>query len=137
MVRCPFCGFEANANNFKLLREPWRHGFYEVRMLECPKCKSRFNYYEGVLPKGKHSSFKIKLRTRGEAEAGREGEERVDHDTIVQLLVELEEMLGFHVRCSVKQHVNVQIHKIQGRLLCRSTGQAHRYLRREVQAGGC
>ncbi|MEM4624430.1 MAG: hypothetical protein QXR24_03410 [Thermosphaera sp.] len=39
MVRCPFCGFEADANSFKLLREPWRYRVHEVRRLECPRCK--------------------------------------------------------------------------------------------------
>ncbi|MEM0506228.1 MAG: hypothetical protein QXW58_03080 [Thermosphaera sp.] len=39
MVRCPFCGFETDANSFKLLREPWRYRVHEVRRLECPGCK--------------------------------------------------------------------------------------------------
>ncbi|MEM0233553.1 MAG: hypothetical protein QXL22_05995 [Candidatus Nezhaarchaeales archaeon] len=64
VVKCPFCGFEADASSFKLLREPWRYGFYEVRMLECPKCKSRFNYYEGTSPRGKRSSFTIRVKPR-------------------------------------------------------------------------
>ena len=67
MVKCPFCGFEADANNFKLLRGTWRFRFYEVKMLECPKCKGVFNYYEGVSPRGKHSSFTIKIRPRARA----------------------------------------------------------------------
>jgi len=64
VIKCSFCNFEADANNFKLLREPWRYGFYEVRMLECPKCKGVFNYYEGTSPRGKRSSFTIKMRPR-------------------------------------------------------------------------
>ncbi|MEM1696782.1 MAG: hypothetical protein QXQ90_09355 [Desulfurococcaceae archaeon] len=64
MVKCPFCGFEADANSFKLLREPWRFRFYEVKMLECPKCKGVFNYYEGTSPRGKRSSFTLRVRPR-------------------------------------------------------------------------
>ncbi|MEM1703568.1 MAG: hypothetical protein QXQ31_05905 [Zestosphaera sp.] len=64
MVKCPFCGFEADANSFKQLREPWRFRFYEVKMLECPKCRGVFNYYEGFSPRGKRSSFMIKMRPR-------------------------------------------------------------------------
>jgi len=47
MVRCPFCGFESSLEDFKKLRGPWRFRFYEVKMLECPKCKGVFNYHEG------------------------------------------------------------------------------------------
>ncbi|MEM4592171.1 MAG: hypothetical protein QW196_02090 [Sulfolobales archaeon] len=97
MVKCPFCGFEADANGFKLLREPWRFRFYEVKMLECPRCKSVFNYYEGTSPRGKRSSFTIELRTRTGVKVEHEAGSGVDHDTIVQLLAELGKMLGFHV----------------------------------------
>ncbi|MEM4501264.1 MAG: hypothetical protein QW512_03945 [Thermofilaceae archaeon] len=55
MVKCPFCGFESSLDEFKQLREPWRFKFYEVRMLECPRCKGVFNYYEGSSLRGKHS----------------------------------------------------------------------------------
>ncbi len=64
MVRCPFCGFESSLEDFKKLREPWRFRFYEVKMLECPKCKGVFNYYEGFSPRGKHTIFVIKVRPR-------------------------------------------------------------------------
>jgi len=64
VIKCPFCGFEADASSFKLLREPWRFRFYEVRMLECPRCRNVFNYYEGTSPRGKQSSFTIKMRPR-------------------------------------------------------------------------
>lgn len=39
VVKCPFCGYEAYVNCFKLLREPWRYWFYEVKRLECPSVK--------------------------------------------------------------------------------------------------
>ncbi|MEM1831725.1 MAG: hypothetical protein QW504_05685 [Sulfolobales archaeon] len=64
MVKCPFCGFETGVEGFKQLRESWRFRFYEVKMLECPRCRKVFNYYEGVSSRGKHSSFTIKMRPR-------------------------------------------------------------------------
>ncbi|MEM3974745.1 MAG: hypothetical protein QW320_10295 [Ignisphaera sp.] len=64
VIKCPFCGFEADASSFKLLREPWRFRFYEVKMLECPRCGNVFNYYEGASPRGKHSSFTIRVKPR-------------------------------------------------------------------------
>jgi len=65
MVRCPFCGYEADVSRFKLLRDPWRFRFYEVKMLECPKCRGIFNYYYGVSPRtGKVSEYVIKIRPR-------------------------------------------------------------------------
>jgi len=64
VVKCPFCSFEADANSFKLLREPWRFRFYEVRMLECPRCGNAFNYYEGTSPRGRHTVFVVKTRPR-------------------------------------------------------------------------
>jgi len=66
MARCPFCGHEADASSFKLLRSPWRFRFYEVRMLECPRCGKVFNYYRGVSPKtGRASEFVVRIRPRG------------------------------------------------------------------------
>ncbi|MEM1510687.1 MAG: hypothetical protein QW290_09080 [Sulfolobales archaeon] len=64
MVRCPFCGFESSLEGLKKVREPWRFRFYEVKMLECPKCRGVFNYYEGISPRGKRFSFTIKMRPR-------------------------------------------------------------------------
>jgi len=64
MVRCPFCGYEANVSEFKLLRNPWRFRFYEVKMLECPKCHNIFNYYFGISSRGKKSEFVIRVRPR-------------------------------------------------------------------------
>jgi len=65
MVKCPFCGYEADVSEFKLLREPWRFRFYEVKMLECPKCKGVFNYYAGRSPKsGSVSEFYVQIRPR-------------------------------------------------------------------------
>jgi len=60
VVKCPYCGFEGG---FKLLKT-WRFGFYDVSMLECPKCGGRFNYYIGVTSEGKRSEFVIKVRPR-------------------------------------------------------------------------
>ncbi|MEM1793268.1 MAG: hypothetical protein QW794_06375 [Thermosphaera sp.] len=76
MVKCPFCGFEADANRFKLLREPWRFRFYEVEMLECPRCRKVFNYYEGTSPRGKHSSFTIRVKPRTRKSVEAEGKAR-------------------------------------------------------------
>jgi len=65
MVRCPYCGYEAGVSGFKLLREPWKFRFYEVRMLECPKCKGVFNYYIGKSPKtGKTSEFYVRVKPK-------------------------------------------------------------------------
>jgi len=66
MVKCPFCGYEADINGFKMLRDPWRFRFYIVKMVECPRCHGVFNYYYGVSPKGgKVSEFVIRVRPRG------------------------------------------------------------------------
>jgi len=70
VVRCPFCGYEADLNQFKLLRNPWKFRFYEVKMLECPKCSGVFNYYSGVSPKGKRSEFIIKIKPRAPRASG-------------------------------------------------------------------
>ncbi|MEM4847627.1 MAG: hypothetical protein QW794_07725 [Thermosphaera sp.] len=61
------------------------------------KVQGVFNYYEGSSPSGKHISFTIKSRMSSRVEAEDKAEKSVDHDTVVQLLVELEDMLGFHV----------------------------------------
>jgi len=61
MVKCPFCGYEADVSKFKLLKEPWKFRFYTVKMLECPKCHKVFNYYYGVSPKGKVSEYVIRV----------------------------------------------------------------------------
>jgi len=65
MVKCPFCGYEAELPGFKLLRNPWKFRFYEAKMLEHPKYHNIFNYYYGVSPRGKHSEFVIKIRPKG------------------------------------------------------------------------
>ncbi len=64
VIKCPFCGFEADVSSFKLLREPWRFRFYEVRMLKCPRCRNVFNYYEGTSPRGRHTVFVVKVKPR-------------------------------------------------------------------------
>ncbi|MEM0473060.1 MAG: hypothetical protein QXT23_06160 [Acidilobaceae archaeon] len=97
MVKCPFCGFEAGLDSFKLVREPWRYSIYEVKRLECPRCKNVFNYYEGVTSTGKHSTFIIKKRAGRKVMIKRETEEILEHNAIVNLLIELGGALGFHV----------------------------------------
>ena len=64
MAKCPFCGYKADINSFRLLREPWKFRFYKVRMLECPKCGGIFNYYRGISPRGKTSEFVIRVKQR-------------------------------------------------------------------------
>ncbi len=65
MVKCPFCGCEADVSEFKLLREPWKFRFYEVKMLECPRCHKIFNYYTGKSPRtGGLSEFYVRIRPR-------------------------------------------------------------------------
>jgi len=65
VIKCPHCGFEADISQFKLLREPWRFGFYEVKMLECPKCHGVFNYYHGVSPRiGRVCEFVVRIKPR-------------------------------------------------------------------------
>jgi uncharacterized C2H2 Zn-finger protein len=70
MVKCPYCGYEAEVPQFKLLREPWKFRFYTVKMLECPRCHGVFNYYHGVSPRsGKVSEFTIRVKPRGKSNA--------------------------------------------------------------------
>jgi len=64
MVKCSYCNYEDNVLEFEPLREPWKFGFYIVRMLECLKCDGIFNYYSGVSPKGRKSEFMIMLGGR-------------------------------------------------------------------------
>jgi len=65
MVKCPFCGYEGDISQFKLLRDPWRFRFYEVKMLDCPKCHGVFNYYYGKSPSNNRATeFTIKIRPR-------------------------------------------------------------------------
>ena len=63
-MRCPYCGYEADASSFRLVRKPWQFRFYTVKMLECPRCRGVFNYYSGVSPKGRRSAFVIKVKPR-------------------------------------------------------------------------
>lgn len=65
MVKCPYCGYEADESKFKLLKDPWKFRFYTVKMLECPKCHSIFNYYSGISPRSnKVSEFTIKVKPK-------------------------------------------------------------------------
>ncbi|MEM1703000.1 MAG: hypothetical protein QXQ31_02975 [Zestosphaera sp.] len=63
-VRHPFHSFESSVRSIKLLRQPWRFRFYEVRALECPGRNGVFNYYEGSSLRGKHSVFAIRMRPK-------------------------------------------------------------------------
>ena len=60
MVKCPYCGYEAE---FRVLKT-WHFGFYNVSRIECLRCHGVFNYYQGVSPKGKRSEFVIRVRPR-------------------------------------------------------------------------
>lgn len=65
MVKCPFCGYEADASKLKPLRSPWKFRFYEVKMYECPRCHNVFNHYFGVSPRtNRASEFVIRARPR-------------------------------------------------------------------------
>jgi hypothetical protein len=61
MVKCPYCGYEGK---FILIKN-WRFRFYDVIMINCPKCNGVFNHYAGVSAKGKTSEFVIKVKPRG------------------------------------------------------------------------
>ena len=63
-VKCPFCGHEAGASEFKLLRGPWRYRMHDVRRLVCPRCGGVFNHYRGVTSRGKVVEFTVKVRPR-------------------------------------------------------------------------
>ena len=57
-MKCPYCGKEVD---FTIIKT-WKFRFYEVKLLQCPKCMKKFNYYHGVSPKtGKISDFIIRL----------------------------------------------------------------------------
>ena len=59
-VKCPYCGYEANIKDFKLVKNPWKFRFHEVKVLECPSCHKAFKYYYGISPKtGKISKYTI------------------------------------------------------------------------------
>jgi transposase len=60
VVRCPYCGF---GSKFELIKT-WKFRFYDVRMLECPRCGERFNHYVGVTSRGRFSEFVIRVRPR-------------------------------------------------------------------------
>ncbi len=67
MPRCPSCGFEGELGSFKQLRGNWKYNFYTVYRLQCPVCGSVFNYYVGISPRGKPSSFTIASKPRPQA----------------------------------------------------------------------
>ncbi|GEM_PF-1321223 len=61
-IKCPYCGFEAPLEDFKLVRKPWKFRFYTVRRLQCPRCGKVFNYYSGKAPSGKLVEYVTKGR---------------------------------------------------------------------------
>jgi len=58
MVKCPYCTTEGA---FKELKE-WRFRFYNVKRLQCLKCKGIFNLYSGMSPRRKKSEFDIRVK---------------------------------------------------------------------------
>jgi len=60
LAKCPYCGYEGE---FKI-HKTWRFSFYEVKCLECPKCRGVFNHYQGLSPAGKRSEFVIRIKPR-------------------------------------------------------------------------
>jgi hypothetical protein len=60
MVKCPFCGFEGGFEELK----SWKFLFYDVKLLQCSKCRRKFNHYFGVSPRGKRSEFVIRVGWR-------------------------------------------------------------------------
>jgi hypothetical protein len=60
MVKCPYCTSEGA---FKELKE-WKFRFYNVKRLQCLKCKGIFNHYSGVSSLGKKSEFVIRVKAR-------------------------------------------------------------------------
>jgi len=63
-VKCPYCGYEGEASEFRLLKSPWRFRFYEVKMLECSRHREVFNYYGVRLKSNRVSKFVIRVRPR-------------------------------------------------------------------------
>jgi len=64
MVKCPYCRYETDISQFKLLKGPWKFRIYDVKRLECPKCHGVFNYYYGITSNNKVSEFTVKIRPR-------------------------------------------------------------------------
>ena len=60
VIKCPYCGYEAPLEEFRLVRKPWKFRFYTVRRLQCPKCGRIFNYYSGKAPSGKVVEYVVK-----------------------------------------------------------------------------
>jgi uncharacterized Zn finger protein len=63
MVKCPYCGFDAE---FRLLKT-WRYRRWSVYFYECPGCKGRFRYQ--IDPEAKRKNYIIRVgvgrRARG------------------------------------------------------------------------
>ncbi|MEM1822415.1 MAG: hypothetical protein QXK60_06665 [Zestosphaera sp.] len=96
MIKCPHCGYEGNEKSFKLLREPWKYGYYTAKQFECPTCNKKFRYYEGVSPSGRHVEFYIP-KPKTESRYVRKAEGITSHDSVVKMLKEIGEVLDFHV----------------------------------------
>ncbi|MEM2288863.1 MAG: hypothetical protein QW503_07245 [Sulfolobales archaeon] len=96
MIKCPYCGYEGDEKIFKLLREPWKYGYYTAKRFECPRCNKKFRYYEGVSPSGRHVEFYIP-KPKTESRYVRKAEGIASHDSVVKMLKEIGEVLDFHV----------------------------------------
>jgi len=59
MVKCPYCGYDECE-----VIKTWKFRFYNVEMLQCPKCNGIFNYYKGVSSKGKWSEYVIRVKPK-------------------------------------------------------------------------
>ena len=66
MPKCPYCGFEGE---FKVLKT-WRFRFYEVKRLECPRCRRVFNHYQRVSPRGKKTELVVRVKSGAQLTVG-------------------------------------------------------------------
>jgi hypothetical protein len=86
MPKCPYCGSE-DITPIK----SWRFRIYEVTRYRCNKCGREFNHYINTTGRGKPEYYipkpKVPSATSG-----------FDHETVKGWLVEIGEVLGYHVR---------------------------------------
>lgn len=50
VVKRPYYGYETEVLGFKPFKGEWRFRFYAMKMLKCPRCHRKFDYYHGVSP---------------------------------------------------------------------------------------
>ena len=62
IVKRPYCGYEGN---FKIFKK-WHFRFYDVNMMQCPRCSGVLNYYSGLRPGGEKSELVIRIRPKPE-----------------------------------------------------------------------